>query len=65
MFYPLEKTRQEIRDMSFVQLMMAGTLAGTFQMFATYPVETVKKKNEKIESFVFYLVFYFSRFVHA
>ena len=35
---------QSVRDMSFPQLMLAGTLAGVLQMTATYPLETSRTR---------------------
>jgi hypothetical protein len=35
---------QALKEMSFAQLMSAGTLAGVFQMAATYPIETVRTR---------------------
>ncbi len=40
----VRRQNQEIKDMSFVQLMAAGTLAGVMQMLVTYPIETVRTR---------------------
>ncbi len=40
----VRRPNQSVKDMSFAQLMYAGTLAGVLQMAATYPIETVRTR---------------------
>jgi hypothetical protein len=38
----VRREEQSVKDMTFAQLMLAGTIAGVFQMGITYPLETVR-----------------------
>lgn len=38
------KEGQNVKELSFAQLLLAGTTAGLFQMAATYPIETVRTR---------------------
>jgi hypothetical protein len=63
----VREKNQKVEDMTFNQLMAAGTLAGLLQMGTTYPLETIRTRltlSQKVKLIFFCFVFVLNSHLH-